>query len=594
MLAVSVLAGLVALATVFVAVFAWAYFVVFRHDFILYADRLSIANNHINIYIHNNVNEKYGLAVQEVAVDDEDTYERPSAETGPEQSRLARKVVGVLFSLVTALSIELIVLMMCELTETLAQQARLVAFQITIDSLIVLITVVVPLLIVSLCTNDNVVPTQSTGQKSVAVVLYGLWFVALHYCGHLSKSFVPDRALHTRLLLERKINEVVIGGISTMAVLSGIGCVSTPYKMFWTGWVLKSDEKAVTEADLTAAVASYNNTKNLLERRKDDLRRLTVSDFYNHQNRSLDVVLRLARLDPGPLGRKIIHKVLSFASLSSLVERLEEEELQAEIDSLLTLSGQLYRDLTTTLHQFCERKERLRSNRKALSRMIWIANVLFAAYCVYRVVNVVFLRLPDRLLRTPEAHRVEEADLASDGTEPAVRDALAVSLARIINSVFSLPYSDTQLTNQISFVLLAGLFVCSFSNVVLTFRSVGQFLPQFASISDTAKRWLKHLLVAELLAIYVILTALLIRTNLPTNLSNQISRILLLLGSSATFVTKASLKEVEFIDLWFDKVFGFTCIATLIFMAAKGFAERPDTYDAYDEEMFMESRHKVS
>lgn len=594
MLAVSVVAGLVALATVFVAVFAWAYFIVFRHDFILYADRLSIAKNHINVYIHNNVNEKYGVSVPEVVVDDDDRYERSYTEKGPEQSLNSQNVVGVLFSLVTALSIELILLMMCELTGTLAQQARLVAFQVTIDSLILLITVVVPLVIVSLCTNDNIVPTKSTGQKTAAVLLYGVWFVALHYCGLLSQSFVPDRALHTRLLLERKINEVVIGGISTMAVLSGIGCVSTPYKLLWTGWAQKKDEKTVTEADLSSAIVSYNNTRHLLERRRADLRRLASSDFYSHQNRSLDVVLRLGRIDPGAMGRKIIHKVLSFASLSSLVERLEEEELQAEVDALNTLSGLLYRELTSTLHRFCERKERLHSNRETLSRVVWIANVLFSVYCVYRVVNVVFLRLPDRLLRASEAPRVDEVNAAEDGPEPAARDALAVSLARIINSVFKLPFSDTQLTNQISFVLLAGLFVCSFSNVVLTFRSVGRFLPQLASISSNTKIWLKHLLVAELLAIYVILTALLIRTNLPTNLSNQISRILLLLGSSATFVTKASLKEVEFIDLWFDKVFGFTCIATLIFMAAKGFAERPDAYDAYDEEQFMESRHKVS
>lgn len=98
---------------------------------------------------------------------------------------------------------------------------------------------------------------------------------------------------------------------------------------------------------------------------------------------------------------------------------------------------------------------------------------------------------------------------------------------------------------------------------------------------------MKNLVITELLGIYVISTAILIRTNLPTNLSNQISKILSLTGSSASNALLTSAKEVKFIDDWFDKVFGIACASTLIVFAIKLFID-DEGDDIYDEEMMLE------
>mmetsp|Transcript_5947 Transcript_5947/g.7253 ORF Transcript_5947/g.7253 Transcript_5947/m.7253 type:complete len:189 (+) Transcript_5947:1372-1938(+) len=166
-------------------------------------------------------------------------------------------------------------------------------------------------------------------------------------------------------------------------------------------------------------------------------------------------------------------------------------------------------------------------------------------------------------------------------------DALAITISKLILSTTQLSIQETQLVNQISLILSGSLFICSFSNVLKTFQSFTKFFPSITKISATTKDWLKNLVITELLGIYVISTAILIRTNLPTNLSNQISKILSLTGTSSSNALLTSAKEVQFIDDWFDKIFGIACASTLIVFAIKLFID-DDGDDIYDEEMMVE------
>lgn len=101
---------------------------------------------------------------------------------------------------------------------------------------------------------------------------------------------------------------------------------------------------------------------------------------------------------------------------------------------------------------------------------------------------------------------------------------------------------------------------------------------------------MKYLVVAELVGVYVIATALLIRTNLPANLSNQISQILSLSGHTVQ-AANSSIKEVVFIDNWFDKIFAITCVVSGFVIVAKRLLDedRLNTgVSSYDEELFIE------
>lgn len=223
-----------------------------------------------------------------------------------------------------------------------------------------------------------------------------------------------------------------------------------------------------------------------------------------------------------------------------------------------------------------------------------VFNIAFSFYCVYRVLNVLLVRLPYHYFWNSEnihdsmRNVIDDKD-SSELLNKNTKDALAITVAKILQSVGYLPMSETQLINQVSFILSGSLFVCSLQNVLVTFKSVVGLLPApTTSVSSSVKMWLKNLLVSELLAIYVIATALLIRSNLPAETANLLLRILSL--STATSASTTGMqREVEFIDTWFDKVFGFTCIGTAIVVALKLFIESGNVYDdGYDEEMFIE------
>lgn len=659
--------GVIPFTIIFLVVFIPAFKFLFSHQLIAnYSAKLNVPKTKINEYISENINKKYEITLIEIDEEEQNAAELDDDENKVQKTeakssiynhsdlnsslgslddaptfKISNAIIRIVFSLVFALSIELIFLMMCELTNSLNKESRLISFKITIDSLIIFITIVQPFLIISLYLNQEIFPIKaSLVKKLVTAAFYILWFMALHKFGHISQNFSPQlKDLHTRSLLERKINEIVISGITTMAVLSGIGSTSTPYKQFIESGIFKKlvgsgnkylttpTKKEVNETDLNKLIQSYNHTNLLLNKRKFELNKLLVSNsgtVYNNPNKSSEDMLLhstkttgpgddLVRPGASPNQSKVggmIHKVQSFASLTSYKmkkEKTEEEELNSEIQSLYLLRNHIYDDLIKSIFKFDNQKQNLINDNKLLSKLTNWSMSLFSLYCIYRIVNVIFIRLPylywfhtndlkymhDKTNVIDTQEIIPDEDIINGNT----RDALAVTLAKLIQTIVSIPISEAQLVTQISFVLAGSLFLCSFSNVLVTLKSVGKIFPSLMRISIITKNWLKHLVISELLAIYVISTALLIRTNLPTHLSNQISRILSLTGSSASSSTRSSLKEVEFIDIWFDKVFGITSIITITIIIIKRIIDNDDPfkddYDDYDEEMMIEDSSQL-
>ncbi|ODV78529.1 uncharacterized protein CANTADRAFT_53760 [Suhomyces tanzawaensis NRRL Y-17324] len=604
----------------------WIYRLVYDHQIIrTYSGRLHTPRHEFNRYIETSVNRPFGAHLMALTVDenDEDDYKpydhkngqhNVTEMTAQKDFHSKNKIIGWIFAAAISLGIELIVLMMCELIDVFGEDVRLWWFTITIDSLMVLLTFVVPFLIINLAVHRDLAPRltrKSYGGAILTAVLVIVWLVLLHKCGDLSQSFKPSAASSyynpdTRTLIERKVNEVSIAGITMIAILSGIGCTSTPYELFSLDTRIS---RLLKGSSINNLIQSYNNTNSLLNKRKYDLNNLLVQTggtVYNQSSASSDNLLH-----PVPGSSKlmspqnklggIIHKVQSFASISSLsvaTDSPEEEELTKEIESLKKLRSSVYDEILHLISRYINARNSYSSkNSELIANFLTWANYAFAGYCIYRVVNVMLVRMPyllfvDTLESTYQLHSKETSvvDLPED-EESGVstsNDALAITLAKLVLSCFpNLPVSETQLINQLGFILLGSLFICSFSNVLITFKSFTRFLPANHA-SSYVRNWLKHLVIAELLGVYIIATALLIRTNLPRNLSHQISKILSLSGSSITSAD-ISRKEVEFIDGWFDKVFAVSCIVTmLLIFFKKQLVDSPTDHTDYDEELFIE------
>lgn len=598
----------------FAFVLAWAYTYIFRQNLTeTYSASNSIPKNQINEHIRQNISGRYGVYLLEVNTTDEieDEYtniDKPASSAA--NNNTFNIIIGVVFSLTFAMSIELIILMMCELVDLFDEHARLICFKIIINTLVFLLTCIQPFMMISLFLNEEIVPiSQSNLRRAGTVVLYMGWFFILHKCGDLSQAFTPDKtSFATKTLIERKINEISIAGITTMAILSGVGSTTMPFKVFSLERIISSfrnntnyatPKVAVSETDINNLIQSYNHTNTLIVKRKKELNKLLVTTggtVYNLPNNSFDnFLLYHPSIGSSPKKNKLgglLHKVQSFASLSSLSldkEKLEEKELQDEIDSMVSLRQHIYNDLVKALNKFSNDKEQDYNRNRMWTRLINGFNIAFAVYCVYRIINVFLIK---QLLLFMGSHATDDSetlinDYHDEDDAANSNDALAITITKLIISMTQISMLETQLVNQISLILSGSLFVCSFSNVLKTFQSFSKFIPSVSKISPTTKDWLKNLLITELLGIYVLATAILIRTNLPANLSNQISRILSLTGTSAANATLTSAKEVKFIDDWFDKVFGITCASTMVVFAIKRFMDDDDDA-AYDEELMVE------
>ncbi|CAH2353248.1 hypothetical protein CLIB1423_10S00650 [[Candida] railenensis] len=619
--------SLIVFILVFAFLFTISYTFTYNHNLIpSYLTPGKIAKSKINKYI-NEIGYLYHVTLIPLKIDPEDEEQANSnrsiynldSEIIGTANKLENTIIKVIFSCGVSASGMLVILILCELIELFDSGARLFCFHTVINLLILLLTVVQPYIALSLVIFQKVSPNRSSSKFGllVFVVLYLAWFYVLHEFGALSSEFIPESAItegihlsSSKTLIERKINEVSIAGITIMALLSGVGSMSTPYrqlpslyKKFTRGLASTLRRKSkITQSELNNLIQSFNNTQSLIDKRKFQLNKLLVNEngtMYNGSSLNYSIgtsnsivnsdsdIHSLHSSKQSKLGG-LFNKVQSFASLSALAsiggkKNSEETELSNEIDSLKTLKNHIYDDFLKLLDKFKVEQDENRNQSLVKLLLKWF-DWGFGLYCVYRIFNVILIKLPYQLyFATPSiSSDIDEGIAAS-------KDALAITISKIVLSFHSLPITETQLVYQVSFLLSGGLFLCSITHVLTTLRSFKKFIPSFGKYTSSAMTWLKHLVISELLGIYVMSTALLIRTNLPANLSNQVSKILSLTGSSSSATPKhTTVQEVEFIDLWFDKVFAVTCVVTLISLLLRNYLDDDDR-DEFDEESMIET-----
>lgn len=551
---------------------AWIYKFIFNHDL--------IRNSHLNLYKNKarinekieKVNYKHGCKLLRVDVDDESSEIYTHKNDAFARQKYVHRTAGALFSLVIAISLELAFALMVQLTGFIELDPML--FQWAIRLLVVLVAVVQPLLIISLYVTQDLSPPLDTSKPGalfkwgVTALLCIAWFMILGRVGSLAHALEEPGYKDSRSFLQHITNDIVLAGVTFTAILSGVGSTLTPFRWFWErSRRRKAEAKLVNEVTVNDHIQSYNNTKSLLRKRQQELENVLSKNSGSVYNELEQPGVRLLKGLRGS-GKKLFNKVLSFASLSAFSRlKPEDQELTMEIDSLKLLKELIYDDVAKEVEKFVRTKERAPLSQ-TIDKVASIVLFLFAFYCVYRVLSVLFIRIPSRYFWELESMKT--------------KDALAITIAKLIQTTFTqLPISEQQLVNQVSFILSGSLFACSLQNVLVTVKTLTRVLPAATTtLTAQTKTWLKHLLVSEFLAIYIVATAQMIRSNLPPELSGQMQKLLSLTpqGEADT--------ETEFLDTWFDRVFGITCIVTLVVLAAKYFVEAEDEY--YDEELMIE------
>lgn len=583
------------LALCFILVFAWCFLIYERNSIQEYFGKKSIQGS-INDYI-NDLNEKYGNELQHVDIERpvEEEY-RGIGQFDKKEKRQIRgcgyEVAGYIFALTIALGTNELLLIIYEIFGSSGQQTRFFWFKVTLCLLVINLTVVQPFVVFSLITCQEAFPRRCKTLKKINLfVLFMLWLFLLHKCGDTIAAFSWNKSgFNARSLLERKINEISVAGITIMSAFSGIGSAVTLYDVIKNPILSKrllvynsKKEKFSNENEVNALIQKFNHTTLLLSRRENQhyhSRSPAGGSLYGLPNVSWDNLHARDHLNrfhddhsQTRLGN-ILYKVRSFASLSSLSLSkisLIDAELQQEIDSLKNIRKEFYREIVESVLALKKHREKLK-RRLIGAELLLLADYAICAYCIYRVVYVLFVELPFQ-------HWTE------------AQDPLAVSLAKVY-SIFRTTSSDDQTpVHAASLLISIALFIGCFSQALRAFNSVAKFLPSISSLRTEAKSTLHNLLLSQLLGIYVISTLHFIRSSLPSNLSHQIASLLLmsLYYDGASALSEAQI-EVSFIDRLSDCGFAFSVISiALVLLFHEKFFEASYREYSMDEETLIDA-----
>lgn len=258
---------------------------------------------------------------------------------------------------------------------------------------------------------------------------------------------------------------------------------------------------------------------------------------------------------------------------TSLLCRLTSSSNQADIMTTVQLRERIawYQLELVKLSGILQGPKELRS----LKRMF---QVIFLVYCVYKLTDVWLVKVPKIIVHSfkfPTDFSYELFDNKS--TE---KDPLAVTFANMFDFlVLRLEHQNDMdsLIKQISLILSISLFVCSLSTVTTTISYLLTLLPvklQLLALSamqstngselPTSNKdafytkkppsIIKNLAVCELTGVYILATILMIRSNLPYDVSKQVNQ---LLGEKFTIPNVV-------IDVWSDKMFACSSLLTFI------------------------------
>ncbi|KAF2006979.1 hypothetical protein P154DRAFT_480852 [Amniculicola lignicola CBS 123094] len=389
----------------------------------------------------------------------------------------SRALASVTFSTNIALSAVLVELILCEISNTINPATRALALKITLPSLLFLLVIATPALeIHSVIAGAGWSFDKGKRRMAWLLELLGLaaWLTGFWYLGRgLLGSYLHEESyVRDHSFSEGCLERIGIIGISLMASLAGFAAVSS----LWQTFGVKN--RTITESDLARKQAGLDATNDMLLTKESRLRALQ------------------RKLSDAPQEGFMTRMVGSLRGNPDLTER---STLELEIHGLETMRTSLQNSILALQSR---RQAQLRSHT-AYGRILNAFSYVFSLYCLYRITATTFTTL--RRFSSPTA---------SFSNSDPINNVLAILAKHWDPSLDRVAWSRT-----ISFLLSGVMLLASFNSVLQTFLLFARVVPSI--LQHTRANF--ALLISQISATYVISSALLLRSNLPSEMKSAIS-----------------------------------------------------------------------
>lgn len=501
--------------------------------------------------------------------------------------RLVAQVLLVNSAVYTTLAASAVIveLVLCEIGNWLEPAARIIAWKCCTTVLLIMLVLVIPILEAFMYLYSANATIHARFKVPMLILVSTAWLLMFQKLGDYIPLPPPDhptvvtKALSTiywsttvsRSFEEETLSRIVVIGVCAMAVLAGFAAVSTPYTVFF------ARTPTVTIKDLERSRKVLETTADQLQSKTALLEacqtKIKDQSALSNTNLRAKIFSSLRRSSMGP------------ADAPAYDLNRECRYLEVEVHSLQTTQHSLQTNLQD-LESAYARQVRMESK---LGRLANKAQLVFAFYCVYRLFNVIFLQNPVRRAQLlfsmlqhppPTTHALSSSTTTASDAAPTVKsDALAITLAHIAVR-FSTYASVDAWTRQISFLLSGSLFVGSISSALTTFHSLLRAFPllsqDLALAVTSSYSGLSMLIVAQVTAVYILSTSLMLRSNLPKEMSSAITAAL---GAPL---------DTRFLENLFDTLFALVALMTLV-SVWRAHRYNKDDIDMFDEECLLES-----
>lgn len=476
-------------------------------------------------------------------------------------------------------------LVLCEICNWLDPTARVLVWKTCTTVLLSMLVVVIPILEVFLWLYSSSSALITRFKYPLTLTIFLTWLFIFSKMGNFiplppdasafaSISSVYWSPVARRSFAEETLSRIVVIGVCAMAILSGFAAVSTPYTVFI------SSPRTVNVHDMERIQNSLESTANLIHTKELELNIV--------QNKIRDRQF----MSSTNLRSKILSSIR--ASVGGGDELTEEfQTLGMELHGLKSMRDSLANDLRTVQDAYSAQV----ADKTPLGRLMRKAYFIFALYCIYRLITVLLLRNPisraHTLISLSMSRRPSDSGSSvPETTSIAQSDALAITIAHIAVKFSS--YSDVEAwTRQIGFILSGFLFMGSISSALSTFNSIAKAFPFLkqenllhisSAITGSADAYtgIGLLLVAQVSAIYILSTSLLLRSNLPKEMSSAITAAL---GAPL---------DTVFVESLFDTFFSLVAIVSLLSLWLAHRYKLGDEEYLYDEESLLDSNGKLA
>jgi hypothetical protein len=424
----------------------------------------------------------------------------------------AQRLAAMVFATSIGLSAVLVELLLCEISDSLHPAARGLALKVTLSSLLVLSILVTPALELHglaktlLGSSTDGASTKRAMKPlmriTMEVALFAAWLVVFWYIPQasvLSSLHSVETGGHldgNHAFTEACLERIGIIGISLMASLAGFAAVSNLWQTFGVR------HRPVRETDISRKEAGLNATEEMLAVKQSRLRALQR---------------KIAESAPSQQESGFMTRMIG--NFRGSTEAQEQRSLEMEISGLETMRFTLSASLSTMRTRFTEQQRSRTKSGKLLS----LVNTIFALYCAYRIFATSLSSL----------RRWWQPSTTFANSDP-INNVLALLTTHWDSNLDRAAWS-----RQISFLLSGIMLLASFSAVLQTFRLFARFTPNLLHHAQTSL----PLIISQIAGTYVISSALLLRSNLPAEVSSVISEAL---GAPL---------EGKFVESWFESWF---------------------------------------